>query len=58
MNEEYRKQRMCLNKVGHDTRPVAKVALDIARRQFPGTTMDIYKCPYCHLYHIGRDGKK
>jgi hypothetical protein len=58
INEDYRKVCMCENKVGHDTRSVAKIALRVLRRKLPNTTAGIYKCPYCRKWHVGKDGKQ
>lgn len=48
----------CDGKVQHHDRITAKEALITMRRKFPKTTSSIYKCPHCHFWHIGRDGKK
>ena len=54
---EYRKMCMCDNKIGHATRIEAKKAQSILRRIDTKHPISIYKCPYCKLWHVGRDHK-
>jgi hypothetical protein len=53
---EYRKMCMCDNKLGHRTRQDAKQA-KAALQRISKDPISIYKCPYCKLWHIGRDHK-
>lgn len=44
------RKRSCSNKVAHDTVEAAQ----IARRKIRSGGYQVYKCKFCHKYHVGR----
>jgi hypothetical protein len=57
-DKEFKLFVQCQGKTPYDSRAEAKEMLASARRRIKDTTMSIYKCPFCHKWHLGRDGKR
>jgi hypothetical protein len=47
------KRKQCGNKVGHPNRDFAMLARKLLKASYPGDKFDVYKCKWCHQWHVG-----
>ncbi len=45
---------VCNGKKGY-SRDAAKIALQVMRRKYPNQAFSMYRCPECHMWHVGHD---
>jgi len=53
MNKE--RLYMCGTKKRHSTEEIAKVERISLMKAKKVSNVNVYLCPYCHYYHLGRD---
>jgi len=53
---EEKRQRICGNKIPHESFEIAERWRDSAEARF-GWAMNTYQCGYCNKWHIGRASK-
>lgn len=48
-----KRRKSCLNKVRHDTMPIARTVAHICRNKYSDRKIRAYKCKFCNGFHIG-----
>lgn len=55
MSERYDRLYMCGTKKRHSTEEIAKSERTSLLKANKAVHVNVYLCPYCHYYHLGRE---